>query len=169
MKRPALVAATLVAAALLAVGQTPEPSYTLSLPGGVSTKAVIGVRYAPDGSLDAATVTIARPNSPKRDQSRVTGEDLARAPGVLTPLKLFVTETWESGKNPLDVGEIRKLVLAGFTKKSEDIALERLADDKATGRRIYTLDGPLSHWKLVTDGRRLVSLRGDHGVSVQRD
>ena len=154
---------------IFAAGQTPEPSYTLSLPGGVSTKATIGVRYAPDGVLDAATVTIARPGSPKRDQSRVTGEDLARAPGVLTPLKLFVTETWEAGKNPLDVGEIRKLVLAGFTKKSEDIALERLADDKSTGRRNYTLDGPISHWKLVTDGRRLVSLQGDHGVSVQRD
>ena len=169
MRRPALVAATLVAAALLAAGQTPEPTFTVAFADGVSVKATLNVRYAPDGSLDASTVSLARPNSPKRDQSRVTGEELSRAPGVLTPLKLFVTETWEAGPSPLDVGETRKLVLTGFTKQSEDIALERLADDKASGNRNYLLDGAVSHWKIVTDGRRLVSLKSDHGVTIRRD
>lgn len=154
---------------IFAAGQTPEPTYTVSFGGGSTTQATLGVRYSSDGLLDAATVTIARPGSPKRDQSRVTGDDIARAPGVLTPLKLFVTETWEAGANPLDVGEIRKLVLAGFTAKGENVVLERLADDKKTGHRNYLVDGPISHWKLVTDGRRLISLKGEHGVTIQRD
>jgi hypothetical protein len=169
MRNLFLSAFPLFAIVLLAVGQTPEPSYTVSFGVGSTTRATLGVRYSSDGLLDAATVTIARPDSPKRDQSRVTGDDIARAPGVLTPLKLFVTETWEAGANPLDVGEIRKLVLAGFTSKSENVVLERLADDKKTGHRIYLVDGPISHWKIVTDGRRLISLKGEHGVTIQHD
>ena len=158
-----------LATTALVCAQTPEPTYTLSFDDGTTARATLAVRHLPDGDLSAATVTISRPNSPKRDQSRVTGEELARAPGVLTPLKLFVTETWESGANPLDIGDLRKLVLSGFTRESENITLERVADDRKTGHRNYLIDGAVSHWKLVTDGRRLVSLKGDHGVTIQRD
>jgi len=110
MRSVALVVAA-VAAAALALAQSPESSYTLTLPGGTSTRATLAVRYTPDGSIDAATVTIARPDGKRRDQNRVTGEELSRTPGVLTPVKIFVTETWEGGADPFDVGEKRNLVL----------------------------------------------------------
>jgi hypothetical protein len=168
MRFLALTALTLIVAAL-ALAQTSEPSFTVSLPGGVATRATLAVRYSPDGGIDAATITIARPDSKKRDQSRVTGEELARTPGVLTPVKVFVTETWESGANPFDVGEKRNLVLTGFVKDGENVTLERLTDDEKTEGHRYKLDGPRSHWTLQTDGKRLISLTGDQGVSILRE
>ena len=170
MKRVSLAAATLVAAALLAVAQTPEPTYTLTFAGRATTKATLSVRCSPGGLLDAATVSIARlGSSPKRDQSRVTAEEIGRTPGVLTPVKLFVTETWESGKDLLDVSGRRTMVLTGFTKDAETVVLERLPDEAESSKHRYKLDGPISHWQLTTDGRRLVSLNGNHGVGIEQD
>jgi hypothetical protein len=163
-----IVMATVVAAAL-ALAQTPEPRFTVTLAGGATTRATLAVRYSPDGGIDAATVTIARPEGKKRDQSRVSAEELLRTPGVLTPVKLFVTETWEGGTNPFDVGEKRNVVLSGFWKESENVSIERLADDAQTGGRVYKLDGPWSHWNLTTDGKRLISFTGTHGVTIRRE
>ena len=157
------------AAAALALGQTPEPTYTLTFPDGTSARATLGVRYNSDGAVDAATVTIARSGSERRDQSRVTGEEAARAPGVLTPARLFVTETWESGESALDVGAKRAMVLSGFTKSGEAVSLERTPDDLKSTNRTYSLSGKISRWKFMTDGRRLVSMTGDHGVAIKRD
>ena len=163
-----LVAAT-IAVAALALAQSTEPSYTVSLPGSISTRATLAVRYTPDGSIDAATVTITRPDGKRRDQSRVTAEDLARTPGVLTPVKIFVTETWEGGADPFDIGEKRNLVLAGFAKEGENITLERLPNEEKSNAHKYKLDGPRSHWALLTDGKRLVTLSSDHGVGIVRE
>lgn len=168
MRLVALVAAA-IAVAALALAQTPEPSFTLSLPGGTSTRATLAVRYTPDGSIDAATVTITRLDGKRRDQSRVTAEELSRTPGVLTPVKIFVTETWESGANPFDVGEKRNLVLTGFVKEGENITVERLPDEEKSGTHRYKLDGTRSHWTFQTDGKRLIALSSDHGVGIARE
>jgi hypothetical protein len=164
-----VLAAVIVAIAALALAQTPEPTYTVSLPGGVAARATLAVRYSLDGGIDAATLTIARPDGKRRDQSRVTAEEITRTPGVLTPVKVFVTETWEGGSDPFDVGEKRNLVLTGFVKDGENITLERLPDDDKSDTHRYRLDGTRSHWTLQTDGKRLIALSGDHGVGIIRE